>query len=72
MCNLLSYGRKIKNFFNKFKEPSATGLCDFTWNDPVEGIERYASEITTLLDGKCKERGEKSSKYEVPYDGCDV
>ena len=34
VCNLLSYGRNIMNFSNKFKEPSATGLCDFTWNDP--------------------------------------
>ena len=35
MCNLLSYGRIMMNFFNKFEEPSATGLCDFTWNDPI-------------------------------------
>ena len=25
----------MMNFFNKFEEPSATGLCDFTWNDPM-------------------------------------
>ena len=34
MCNVFSYGSFSLIFFNKFWEPSATGLCDFTWNDP--------------------------------------
>ena len=43
VCNLFSYRRNIMNFFNKFEEPSATGLCDFTWNDP------YCTSVVILV-----------------------
>ena len=48
MCKLLSYGRNIMNFFNKFKEPSATGLCDFTWNDPQASQDSIHDMLTGL------------------------